>query len=87
MNTRDDHYYRVQSERSQLFSEKETLERTLQSLMEQHAQLQAAHDDVIQERDDALAQLRASSHTSENRRNERADVMLRAELDRVRADL
>ncbi|KAF5324552.1 hypothetical protein D9611_004474 [Ephemerocybe angulata] len=85
--TEDDHYYRVQSERSQLFLEKESLEKMYRELVEQRRQLQTAHDDVVSEKDEALSQLRVSRNEVDVRRNDKADVMLRAELDRVRVDL
>jgi len=84
---RDDHYYRIQSERSQIFSEKETLEKVYQALLDEHRALQTAHDDVISEKEESQAQLRQLRRDADNRRNEKADVMMRAEMDRLRAEL
>lgn len=44
-------------------------------------------DDATAEKEDALAQLRALRREVDDRRNEKADVMLRAEIDRLRSDL
>ncbi|KAJ2916056.1 hypothetical protein MD484_g4393, partial [Candolleomyces efflorescens] len=86
--TEDDHYYRVQSERSQIFNEKETLEKVYRTLLEEHRQLQSNLDDVVQEKDEALSQLRTIHREVEgSRRSDKSDTMLRAELDRVRGEL
>lgn len=84
---RDDHYYRIQSERSAIFSEKETLEKVYQSLLEEHRTLQTSHDDAVSEKEDALAQLRQAKREAETRRNEKVDGMMRAEMDRLRTEL
>ncbi|KXN90466.1 hypothetical protein AN958_04138 [Leucoagaricus sp. SymC.cos] len=85
--TEDDHYYRIQSERSAIFSEKETLEKVYQALLEEHRTLQTSYDDAVSEKEDALAQLRQARRGAENKRNEKADVMMRAEIDRLRTEL
>lgn len=84
---RDDHYYRIQSERSQIFSEKETLEKVYQALLEEHRTLQTNFDDVISEKDDALSRLREVRREVDSKRNDKSDVMMRAEIDRLRTDL
>ncbi|KAE9407030.1 HOOK-domain-containing protein [Gymnopus androsaceus JB14] len=77
--TEDDHYYRIQSEKSVILNEKEVLEKVYQQLLEEHRLLQTTHDDVLSERGDLVV---------DNRRSDgKADVMLRAEIDRLRADL
>lgn len=43
--------------------------------------------DATAEKEDALAQLRVLQREVDDRRNEKADVMLRAEIDRLRSDL
>lgn len=85
--TEDDHYYRIQSERSAIFSEKETLEKVYQTLLEEHRGLQTSYDDAVSEKEDALAQLRQAKREVESKRNEKADVMMRAEMDRLRTEL
>ncbi|XP_006458316.1 hypothetical protein AGABI2DRAFT_176716 [Agaricus bisporus var. bisporus H97] len=85
--TEDDHYYRIQSERSAIHLEKETLEKVYQALLEEHRTLQTSYDDALSEKEDALAQLRQSKRDAETRRNEKADVMMRTEMDRLRTDL
>ena len=85
--SRDDHYYQIQSERSQIFTEKENLEKSYQTLLEEHKRMQAQQEDIISERDEALSQVRNMRHEVDGRRSEKADVHLRAELDRVRAEL
>ncbi|KAF8163085.1 HOOK protein-domain-containing protein [Crassisporium funariophilum] len=85
--TEDDHYYRIQSERSLIFTEKETLEKVYTALLEEHRALQTTHDDVLSEKEDAQTQLRQLRREVDGRRNEKADVMMRAEMDRLRAEL
>ncbi|CAA7267986.1 unnamed protein product [Cyclocybe aegerita] len=85
--TEDDHYYRIQSERSQIFTEKETLEKVYTALLEEHRSLQTAHDDLQSEKEEAQAQLRQLRRDLDGRRNEKADVMIRAEMDRLRTEL
>ena len=58
-----------------------------QALLEEHRTLLASHDEVLLEREDALAQLRQFKRETESRRNEKADVMMRAEMDRLRTEL
>lgn len=84
---RDDHYYRVQSEKRQIRAEKENIEKLYNSLMEEHRTLQSHSDDLVAEKDDALSRLREVQRDTESRRNEKTDVMLRAEIDRLRMDL
>jgi protein HOOK3 len=84
---RDDHYYRIQSERSQIFSEKETLEKVYQVLLEEHRSLQTSHDDLVLEKDDALTRLKDLRREIDSKRNDKADVMMRTEIDRLRAEL
>jgi protein HOOK3 len=87
MYCRDDHYYRIQSERSQILSEKETIENVYQALLEEHRVLQTNFDDVVSEKDDALARLRAASREVDSKRSDRGDVMMKAEIDRLRGEL
>ncbi|KAI0316800.1 HOOK-domain-containing protein [Amylostereum chailletii] len=85
--TEDDHYYQIQSERSRVFSEKETLEKVYQSLLDEHRVLQTNYDDVVSERDDAVSRVRNFQHDVDSKRSEKADVMMRAEIDRLRGEL
>ncbi|EFI28414.1 hypothetical protein CC1G_13948 [Coprinopsis cinerea okayama7 len=81
--TEDDHYYQIQSERSQVFAEKANLEKLYHALVEAHQKLEAKQEDLVSERDDALSQLQElRSERDSGRRNEKSDVHLRAELDR-----
>jgi protein HOOK3 len=84
---RDDHYYRIQSERSQILSEKETVEKVYQTLMEEHRTLQTSYDDMVSEKDDALARLREAQMDIESRPNDNSYGMMRAEIDRLRTEL
>ncbi|TFY66829.1 hypothetical protein EVG20_g4265 [Dentipellis fragilis] len=86
-NTEDDHYYQIQSERSRVFAEKETLEKVYQSLLDEHRTLQTNYDDAVSEKDEALARAREIQREVETRRNDKADVMMRAEIDRLRSEL
>ncbi|KAI0057107.1 HOOK-domain-containing protein [Artomyces pyxidatus] len=83
----DDHYYQIQSERSRILSEKETLEKVYQALLEEHRTLQTNFDDIVSEKDEALARAREIQREADGRRNDKADVMMRAEIDRLRGDL
>ncbi|KAF5391835.1 hypothetical protein D9757_001675 [Collybiopsis confluens] len=86
--TEDDHYYRIQSEKSSILNEKETLEKVYQQLIDEHRLLQTTHDDMVSERGDLVAQLKEARREVDNRRNDgKADAMLRAEIDRLRTDL
>ncbi|KAJ8584459.1 HOOK-domain-containing protein [Rhizopogon salebrosus TDB-379] len=85
--TEDDHYYRIQSERSQILSEKETVEKVYQTLMEEHRTLQTSYDDMVSEKDDALARLREAQMDIESRPNDNSYGMMRAEIDRLRTEL
>lgn len=85
--SRDDHYYLIQSERSQILSEKETVEKVYQALLEEHRTLQTNYDDMISEKDDALTRLREAQRGIESRRNDNAYGMMRAEVERLRTEL
>ncbi|ETW85647.1 hypothetical protein HETIRDRAFT_379686 [Heterobasidion irregulare TC 32-1] len=85
--TEDDHYYQIQSERSRVLAEKETLEKVYQTLLEEHRTLQTTYDDAVSEKNEALARAREVQREVDNRRNDKADVMMRAEIDRLRVDL
>ncbi len=83
----DDHYYAIQSDRSRILAEKETLENVYKNLLEEHRVLQTSHDDTTAEKEDAVARLRDLRREADDRRNDRADGLMRAEIDRLRADL
>ncbi|KAI0075470.1 HOOK-domain-containing protein [Panus rudis PR-1116 ss-1] len=86
--TEDDHYYQIQSERSRILSEKETLEKVYQALMDEHRTLQSNFDDAVSEKEDALAQLRQAQQDLENRKpDNRNDAIMRAEIERLRTEL
>jgi protein HOOK3 len=85
--TEDDHYYLIQSERSQILSEKETVEKVYQALLEEHRTLQTSYDDAVSEKDDALTRLREAQRAIESKRNDNAYGMMRAEIDRLRTEL
>jgi protein HOOK3 len=84
---RDDHYYQLQSERSRLQLEKDALEKAHQALLEDHRSLQSQLDDVLSERDDAFARTRELLHQADTRRSDKTDVGMKADTDRLRADL
>ena len=84
---RDDHYYQLQSERSRLQLEKDALEKTHQTLLEDHRSLQSQLDDVLSEREDAFARTRELLHQADTRRSDKTDVSMKVEMDRLRADL
>ncbi|KZT66817.1 HOOK-domain-containing protein [Daedalea quercina L-15889] len=86
--TEDDHYYNLQSERSKILSEKETLEKVYQTLLDEHRTLQTNYDDALSEKEDTLAQLRQAQRDADNKRVDgRGDAMMRAEMDRLRTEL
>ncbi|KAG5637856.1 hypothetical protein H0H81_002895 [Sphagnurus paluster] len=85
--TEDDHYYRIQSERSQIFSEKETLQKVYEALLEEHRALQTSFDDVVSEKDEAINRLRDMRREVDSKRSEKADAMVRGENERLRAEL
>ncbi|KAJ7168076.1 HOOK protein-domain-containing protein [Mycena crocata] len=85
--TEDDHYYQIQSERSQVLSEKETLEKVYQALLEEHRALQTTYDDVVSEKDDALSRLRDVRREVDTKRSDKGEGMMRGEIDRLRGEL
>lgn len=86
--SRDDHYYQIQSERSRILSEKETLEKVYQTLLEDHRGLQTNYDDLVSEKEDVMAQLRHAQREVDNRKTDsRGDAIMRAEIDRLRTEL
>lgn len=84
---RDDHYYQLQSERSRIQLEKEALEKAHQALLDEHRTLQTHLDDALSERDDALARARELVQQVDTRRSDKTDVIMKAEMDRLRAEL
>lgn len=85
--TDDDHYYQIQLERSKAFAEKETLEKVYQQLLEEHRTLQTNYDDTTAERDEINSHLRDLRRQLDDRRHDKSDGIMRAEIDRLRADL
>jgi protein HOOK3 len=67
--------------------EKDALEKAHQALLEDHRSLQSNLDDVLSERDDAFARARELSHQADTRRSDKTDVIMKAEVDRLRAEL
>ena len=63
------------------------MEKVYQSLLEEHRTLQTNYDDVVAEKDDSLSRLRDMAREVEDKRNEKADTILRTEIDRLRVDL
>ena len=84
---RDDHYYQLQSERSRIQLEKEALEKAHQALLDDHRTLQTHLDDAQSERDEALARARELVQQVDTRRSDKTDVIMKAEMDRLRAEL
>lgn len=84
---RDDHYYQLQSERSRLQLEKDALEKAHQTLLEDHRSTQSQLEDVLSERDDAFARTRELLHQADTRRSDKTDAGMKADMDRLRADL
>uniref|UniRef100_A0A0W0FFT3 HOOK-domain-containing protein n=1 Tax=Moniliophthora roreri TaxID=221103 RepID=A0A0W0FFT3_MONRR len=75
-------------EKGKILAEKEAAEQAYQELLKEHRNLQTTHEDVVSERDEALAQVRQAKRDLDNRRvDNKADVMARAEIDRLRSEL
>jgi protein HOOK3 len=70
-----------------VLSEKETLEKVYQSLLEEHRALQTNFDDVVSEKDDALSRLRDVRREVDTKRSDKGEGMLRGEIDRLRGEL
>ena len=49
--------------------------------------IQSQLDDAVSERDDAVGRTRELQQQADSRRSEKADVMMKAEIDRLRAEL
>ena len=59
-----------------------------QALLEEHRTLQTNFDDIVSEKDDAVAQMRQAQREADSKRvDTRGDAMLKGEIDRLRADL
>lgn len=84
---RDDHYYQIQSERSQILAEKDTLDQVYQTLLEEHRTLQTHYDDVVSEKEDLMSRMRELQRDVSTQRDDKPDIMMRAEIDRLRAEL
>ena len=56
-------------------------------LLEEHRQLQTKYDDMEAEKEEAVARLRDANVEKDDRRNDRADTAMRAEIDRLRTEL
>jgi protein HOOK3 len=67
--------------------EKDALEKAHQALLEDHRTLQSHLDEVLSERDDAIARTRELLHQEDTRRSDKTDVLMKAEVDRLRAEL
>jgi protein HOOK3 len=67
--------------------EKDAVEKAHQALLEEHRSLQSQLDDVLSERDDAFARARELSHQADSRRSDKTDVIMKAEVDRLRTEL
>ena len=55
--------------------------------MEEHRLLQSNHDDLTSERDELGRRVRDLQREADTRRNEKSDALMRAEIDRLRAEL
>jgi protein HOOK3 len=84
---RDDHYYQLQSERSRVQHEKAALEKAHEALLEAHHSLQSQLDDALSERDDAFGRAREALQQADTRKSDKVDVIMKAEIDRLRAEL
>lgn len=58
-----------------------------QQLLEDHRTLQTSYDDAISEREEASSRLRDLQRSMDDHRNEKADVLMRTEIDRLRIEL
>ncbi|EEB90756.1 hypothetical protein MPER_10995, partial [Moniliophthora perniciosa FA553] len=84
----DDSLLLIQSKRAKIFAAKEHAEQAYQELLKEHRNLLTTHEDIVSERDEALAQVRQAKRDLDNRRvDNKADVMARAEIDRLRSEL
>lgn len=58
-----------------------------QTLLEEHRSLQTNFDELVLERDDALSKVRDAKRAVDSKKNDKADVMMRTEIDRLRSEL
>jgi len=56
-------------------------------LLEDHRALQTNFDDLLSEKEDIFTRLHEAQREIESRRNDKADAFMRAEIDRLRAEL
>ncbi|CAE6375269.1 unnamed protein product [Rhizoctonia solani] len=85
--TDDDHYYQMQLERSRALAEKETLGKVYQQLLEEHRRLQTNYDDAMAEKDELTSSVRDMRRQMDDRRQDKSDGIMRAEIERLRAEL
>ncbi|KDN48758.1 hypothetical protein RSAG8_02745, partial [Rhizoctonia solani AG-8 WAC10335] len=85
--TDDDHYYQMQLERSRVLAEKDTLEKVYQQLLDQHRALQTNFDDAMAEKDELTSSVRDMRRQMDDRRQDKSDGIMRAEIERLRAEL
>ncbi|VDB96749.1 unnamed protein product [Peniophora sp. CBMAI 1063] len=83
----DDRFYQLQSERNRVFTEKDTLQKVYESLLEEHRGLQTSYDDMTAEKDEAVARAQRAEKEADFRRNDKSDTLMRAEIDRLRGEL
>ena len=84
---RDDRYYMLQSERNRALQDKVALEEKHHSLLQEQQSLQVKFEDMTAERDDALGRVKLMKQEVDDRRKERADASMRAEIDHLRNEL
>lgn len=84
---RDDHFYRIHSERSRILTEKEALQKAYEQLWRDHRTLQSSYDDTVHEKDELSSQLRESRRITSENRSDKTDTLMRTEIDRLRLEL
>ncbi|KZV69058.1 HOOK-domain-containing protein [Peniophora sp. CONT] len=83
----DDRFYQLQSERNRVFTEKDTLQKVYETLLDEHRGLQTQYDDVSAEKDEAILRAQKAEKEADFRRNDKSDTLMRAEIERLRGEL
>jgi len=77
----------MRAERSRALADKEALEKSYEALMREHQNIQTKLEEAVASKDDTIGLLRQARKELDDRRIDRADASMRAEIDRLRTDL
>lgn len=77
----------LQSERNRALQEKDAIQEKYRTLHQEVQRLQSRMEDLTAERDDAISSVRSLKVDLDDKRKDRADVSMRAEIDHLRSEV